>query len=65
MAADGKVFLLTHDGKFAVLKAGPEFEVLKVNELDETSWATPALDGNQVFVKTQSALYCFAKKKAG
>ena len=65
VAADGKLFLLTHDGKLAVLKAGAEFEVLKVNELDETSWATPALDGDQVFVKTQSALYCFALKKAG
>lgn len=65
VAADGKLFLLTHDGKLAVLKAGPEFEVLKVNELDETSWATPALDGNQVFVKTQTAIYCFQLKKPG
>ncbi|MBK7930085.1 MAG: hypothetical protein IPJ98_22235 [Bryobacterales bacterium] len=48
-----------------MMKAGAEFEVLKVNELDETSWATPAIDGNQVFVKTQSALYCFQTKKPG
>ena len=37
VAGDGKVFLLSHSGKVTVLKADPQWEILAVNSLDETS----------------------------
>ncbi|HWZ31175.1 MAG TPA: PQQ-binding-like beta-propeller repeat protein [Bryobacteraceae bacterium] len=63
IAADGKVFTLSQSCKLGVLKAAGEWEVLAVNKIEDGEcWATPAIADNQIFVRTQTALYCFAKK---
>jgi hypothetical protein len=63
VAADGKLYLASQEGKLAVLKAAAAWEVLKVNDLGEECWATPAIDGGAVFVRTQAALYCFREAR--
>jgi outer membrane protein assembly factor BamB len=62
VASDGKIFAASHKGKFGVLKAGREWEVLKVNDLEEEIWATPAIEGGRIYLRTQKALYCFGLK---
>ena len=64
IAADGKVFLASVDGKVTVLKAGREWEVLGVNDLGDEIHATPALAGGRVYVRTRGALYCFGAAKS-
>ena len=59
VAADGKVFLASHEGKVSVLKAGAEWEVLATNDLRESIAASPALADDAIFVRTRSRLYCF------
>ena len=59
VAADGKIFLASEEGKIAVLRAGPEWEVLAVNDLNESCYATPALADGKIYVRTSEALYCF------
>jgi outer membrane protein assembly factor BamB len=59
VAADGKVFLLSHTGKVAVLKAAAQWEVLAVNDLGETAQATPAIADGRIYVRTQKSLYAF------
>jgi hypothetical protein len=59
VAADGKVFLLSHSGKVTVLKADPQWDVLAVNDLDETSQATPAIADGRIYIRTHKALYSF------
>ena len=59
VAADGKVFLLSHSGKVTVLEAGPQWEVLAVNDLDEPAQATPAIADGRIYIRTQKALYSF------
>jgi len=59
VAADGKVFLLSHSGKVTVLKADAQWEVLAVNDLDETSQATPAIADGRIYIRTHKALYSF------
>lgn len=59
VAADGKVYLFNEDGKLAVLRAGEQWEVLAVNDMDEPGFATPALSHGQIYVRTGSALYRF------
>lgn len=59
VAADGKLFLPSEEGKVAVLKAGGDWEVLKVNDLGEPCFATPALAGGHIYLRTASALYRF------
>ena len=63
VAADGKVYLLTKGCKLAVLKAAGEWEELAVNAIkDDDCWATPAIADNQIFLRTQTALFCFEKR---
>ena len=57
-ANDGKIFCLDAGGQTFVLKAGPEFEVLGENKLDEMCWATPAVADGTVFLRTTDHLWC-------
>ena len=59
VAADGKVFLASEEGKMSVLKAGAEWDVLGVNDLGEEIHATPALSDGRIYVRTRTSLYCF------
>ncbi|MBI3693954.1 MAG: PQQ-binding-like beta-propeller repeat protein [Acidobacteria bacterium] len=61
VAADGKVFFLSEAGVVTVVKAGPEQEMLAVNELDDECYATPAIAGGRIYIRTRSALYCFGR----
>jgi len=64
IAADGKVFLASVNGKITVLKAGREWDVLGVNDLGEDIHATPALAGGRIYVRTRGTLYCFGGAKS-
>jgi hypothetical protein len=56
--ADGKLYVVNEDGLTTVLKAGPAFEVLSENALSDTTLATPAVAGGQIFIRTAKKLYC-------
>jgi outer membrane protein assembly factor BamB len=62
VAADGKIFFVSQAGVVTVLKAGPDQEVLAVNELDDESYATPAIADGRIYIRTRSALYSFGKR---
>jgi outer membrane protein assembly factor BamB len=59
VAADDKVFLIGEGGAVSVLKAGGDWQVLKVNELDDETFATPAIADGRIYIRTRGALYCF------
>lgn len=61
VAGDGKVYLLNEEGKMTVLKAAAQWEVLAVNNLEDESYATPAISNGRIFVRTRSTLYCFGR----
>jgi outer membrane protein assembly factor BamB len=63
VAADGRIYVASEEGKIVVLKAGPQWEVLRINAMDDECKATPAIEANKMWVRTRSALYCFAKSK--
>ena len=60
---NGNVFLLSEDGDTFVVKAGPEFEILHKNSLNEMSLATPAVARGSLILRTQSKLYRIAKSR--
>jgi len=62
VAADDKVFLIGEGGAVSVLKAAGEWEILKVNQLDDECFATPAIADGRIYIRTRSALYCFGNK---
>jgi outer membrane protein assembly factor BamB len=62
VAGDGKIYAISEDGKVTVIKAGPQWEILALNDLNDTVFATPAIVEDRIYVRTQSALYCFANR---
>ena len=62
VAAENKVFLANTEGKVSVLKAGPQWRLLGVNDIGEEIHATPALAGGRIYLRTRSAIYCFGDK---
>jgi len=56
VVADDKVFLTNDSGETFVLRAGPEFEVLRVNRLEATVLASPALVDGRFYFRTESDL---------
>nr|WP_153556753.1 PQQ-binding-like beta-propeller repeat protein [Roseimaritima sediminicola] len=61
-AYNGKVFCLSEDGLTYVIKAGPEFEILKTNPLEELCIATPSVVGDKLLIRTLTKLYCVTEK---
>ena len=62
VAADDKVFLIGEGGAVSVLKAAGDWQILKVNQLDDECFATPAIADGRIYIRTRSALYCFGSK---
>ena len=60
-AYNGTIFVLSEAGDTFVIRAGPEFELLGKNSLNDFAMATPAVAGGSVFIRTQSTLYRIGK----
>ena len=61
VAADGKIFVVSASGKVTVLKADAQWEIVATNDLGEEVWATPAIAGGNLFIRTRGALYSFGQ----
>jgi outer membrane protein assembly factor BamB len=59
VAADGKIYAASESGHVAVIRAGPDWEILALNDLDDEVFATPAPVDQRLYVRTRSALYCW------
>jgi outer membrane protein assembly factor BamB len=60
-ACRGCLFFLSEDGLTYVVKAGPAFEILGTNPLDELCVASPAIVGDKLLIRTASKLYCLTE----
>ena len=56
IAVDGKVFFTNDAGQTFVLKAGPEFELLHINEIGTRTLASPALVDGRWYLRTEDEL---------
>ena len=54
-AAEGKIYIASEEGKIAVLNAGAQWDVLQINDLEEGCYATPALAGGSIYLRTNDA----------
>jgi outer membrane protein assembly factor BamB len=62
VGADGKIYAISEEGKAAVVRAGAQWEILTVNDIADGVRGTPAIVDGRIYVRTYSALYCFAAK---
>jgi len=58
----GKVFAIDEEGTTIVFEAGDEFEQLHSNPLDERTFASPAIVGDRLLIRTQSRLYSIRER---
>jgi len=63
--ADDKIYVTNEDGLTTVVKAGPKFEVLAENPLNDYCLSSPAISNGQIFIRTAGFLYCIGKAAKG
>ncbi|HWT03554.1 MAG TPA: PQQ-binding-like beta-propeller repeat protein [Pyrinomonadaceae bacterium] len=61
--ADGKIYVTNEDGLTTVIKAGPKFEVLAENDLNDYCLSSPAISEGQIFIRTGKHLYCIGGRR--
>jgi outer membrane protein assembly factor BamB len=56
-----RIYVVNERGRTVVLEAGPEFKILgesAVGSDDEVFWATPAVAGDSLLIRSSDAIYC-------
>jgi outer membrane protein assembly factor BamB len=64
VAAGDFLYFPDDTGTTWVLKAGPRFEVVSKNALNEECYASPAVSRGQIFIRTLHHLYCIGPAAA-
>ena len=60
VSAAGRIYITSRDGTTVVLAAGPRFEVLSANMLDDEFDSSPAMVDGEIFLRGYQHLYCIA-----
>ena len=61
-AYNGKLFCLSEEGQTFVIGTGDQFQLLRINELDDMAQASPALVGERLLIRTEHRLYSIRSK---
>ena len=61
VTAGGRLYFLGRDGNCEVVRTGTEFETIAVNQLDDKFDASPAVVGDELFLRGHKYLYCIAE----
>lgn len=61
--ADGKIYITSEDGVSSVFKAGPAFELLAANKMDDYTLSSVAIKEGQLFLRTSTALWAIGERR--
>ncbi len=64
LLADGKIYITNEEGLTTVIKAGPKFEVIAENNIDDYCLSSFAVSDGQLFLRTGKFLYAIGKRSA-
>jgi len=62
VAGDGKIYFVTQAGVAVVMKADAKQEPVSVSNLEEDTYATPAIAGGVVYVRTTASLAAYGAR---
>jgi len=62
VAGDGKVYFASEQGVITVIANQREWNVISSHNLHEKIYATPLVEQNCIYIRTEKALYCFEEK---
>jgi outer membrane protein assembly factor BamB len=60
--ADGKIYVTNEEGLTTVVAAGPKFEVLAENPLNDYCLSSPAISDGRIYIRTTGHLFAIGKK---
>ncbi len=63
VAADGRLFFTTEEGKTFVVRAGKDYQVLATNELDEVVMTSPAISDGLLVMRGARHVYGLGEKQ--
>ena len=61
--ADDKIYVSNEDGLTTVVKAGPRFQILAENPLNDYCLSSPAISDGQIFIRTAERLFCIGQRR--
>jgi outer membrane protein assembly factor BamB len=61
VAGDGKVYFVDEEGALSVIGAEGRWQLISSADFEENVYATPALVGGNIYLRTVGHLYCFAQ----
>lgn len=62
VGAKDRLYITSQSGISYVIKQGAEFEILAKNVLDDGNFASPAIVGNDLYIRGFQYLYCLSEK---
>ena len=62
IASGGKVYCVDKNCRTTVIEAGPELRAFATSDLDEMCWASPAVAGEQLLIRTVDHLYAIGQE---
>jgi outer membrane protein assembly factor BamB len=63
MLAEGKLYVTSeNEGLTTIFSAGPKFEVIAENSLDDYCLSSPAVSNGQIFIRTDKFLWAIGKQ---
>ena len=63
VGAAGRVYIADRAGNTVVIRRGAQLEVLARNRLDDSFSASPAVAGDEIFLRGEKHLYCLAAER--
>ena len=64
VTGDGKVYFASELGVISIVQNQRDWNVLSSRNFKEKIYATPVIEGDRLYVRTEKALYCFQGKDA-
>ena len=64
IAGAGRIYVTSESGDIFVVAAADQFELLAINSFNERLLATPAVSAGEIFVRSESHLYCVGQVAA-
>lgn len=60
--ADGKIYITSEDGVSSVFRAGPEFEILATNDMQDYTLSSVAVKDGRIFLRTAGWLWAIGSE---
>ena len=64
VVADGKVYFAGETGTVSILSSESDWRVISSHDFHEKIYATPAVDGGRLYLRTEKSLYCLQGSRA-